>query len=111
MRSFDRLGLIFGMARTAGTKDLTADWILANYDKLLASGNGVFITSRLPGAVGAQCGADRAARIDAVLGPKVRAANAGVLDYERTLESIRDCGVLRDAKGAEITAALEAAAK
>ena len=110
MRSFDRLNMIYGMAFTAGTRDLTADWIFANYDKLLASGNGVFITSRLPQAVGAQCGADRAARIDAVLGPKVRAANAGLLDYQRTLEQIRNCGMLRDAKGAEITAALAAAA-
>jgi len=111
LRTYDRLGLIGGLARTAGTKDLTTDWILANYDKLLASGNGVFITSRLPRMVSVQCGVDRAAKVDAVLGPKVRAAKAGVLDYERTLETIRDCGVLRDAKGAELTAALAAAAK
>jgi hypothetical protein len=110
LRTYDRIGLIGGLARTAGTRDLTTDWILANYDKLLASGNGVFITSRLPQMVSVQCGADQATRIDAVLGPKVRAANAGVLDYERTLELIRNCGVLRDAKGAEITAALAAAA-
>jgi len=110
MRPFDRLNMIYGMAFTAGTRDLTGDWIFANYDKLLASGNGVFITSRLPQAVGAQCGVDRAAKIDAVLGPKVRAANAGLLDYQRTLEQIHNCGVLRDAKGAEITAALAAAA-
>jgi aminopeptidase N len=53
LRSFDRLFIIFGLAGTAQTKDATADWILANYAKL-AAGNGIFIGSRLPGALGAQ---------------------------------------------------------
>ncbi|WP_242185783.1 M1 family metallopeptidase [Sphingomonas sp. CARO-RG-8B-R24-01] len=108
LRSYDRIGLIFDIARNAETRDLGADWILANYDTLLASGNGIFLTSRLPAALGSQCGADRAERIDAKVGASIRKANVGLLDYQRTLESIRDCGVLRQAKAAEIASALAA---
>lgn len=108
LRSFDRLGLIFGIASTAETRDLGADWILTNYDRLLASGNGVFITSRLPQALSSQCGADQADRIDARVGPTIRKANVGLLNYRRTLEGIRHCGVLRQAKAGEIAAALAA---
>lgn len=108
LRSFDRLGLLFGMVSTVGTRDMTSEWILNNYEKLLASGNGVFITSRLPQALRGQCSIAAADRIEAVLGPKVHAAHAGELDFARTLESIRHCAALKDAKGVEIAAALAA---
>lgn len=108
MRTYDRIGLIFGIAGNAETRDLGTDWILANYESLLASGNGIFITSRLPQALGSQCGVDQADRIDAKVGASIRKANVGLLNYQRTLESIRDCGVLRQAKSAEIAAALAA---
>ncbi|MEP7005059.1 MAG: M1 family metallopeptidase [Sphingomonas bacterium] len=106
LRPFDKIGLIFGLATSEGTADFTGEWILANYDTLLAGSNGIFITSRLPQALAYQCGADRADRINSLLGPKVRAAGAGVLTFERTIESIRHCGDLRAAKSAEIAAAI-----
>jgi len=106
LRAFDRIGLIFGLATSEGTADFTGEWILANYDTLLAGSNGIFITSRLPQALAYQCGADRADRINTLLGPKVRAAGAGVLTFERTIETIRHCGDLKAAKGAEIAAAI-----
>lgn len=108
MRSFDRLGLIFGIVGNPDTRDLGTDWILANYEKLVASGNGIFITSRLPQAFSSQCGADQADRIDAKVGSAIRKANAGLLNYQRTLEGIRNCGILRQAKAAEIVAAISA---
>jgi len=108
MRSFDRIGLIFGLAQTAGTRDLAGDWILKNYDKLAASGNGIFITSRLPGALSSQCGAAQADRVEKVLGPAIEKADVGVLTFRRTLESIRNCGILKQAKSGEIAAALNA---
>jgi aminopeptidase N len=107
MRSFDRLGLIFGLAQTAGTRDMTGDWIFRNYDKL-AQGNGIFISSRLPAALGAQCGVEQANRIESVLGPAVKKADVGLLSFQRTVESVRNCGILKQAKAAEIAAALNA---
>jgi hypothetical protein len=106
LRGFDRLQLIFGIVRTVETRDLGTDWVLANYDRLVAGANGIFITSRLPSAFASQCGVVRAASIDAKVGPTVRKANVGLLAYQRALESIRLCGALRDVKLAEIAAAL-----
>ena len=106
MRSFDRIGLIFGVVSNPDTRDLGTDWVLGNYEKLVASGNGIFITSRLPQAFSSQCGADQAARIDAKVGDAIRKANVGLLNYQRTLEGIRNCGILRQAKAAEIATAI-----
>jgi hypothetical protein len=108
LRSFDRIGLIGELIGTPETRELSTNWIYANYDKL-ASGNGIFITSRLPGMFNSQCGAAAADRIEKTLGPKIIKMNAGVLEYRRMLERVRDCGILKQAKSAEIAAALAAA--
>ncbi|MGY2736300.1 M1 family aminopeptidase [Sphingomonas sp. UYP23] len=108
LRGYDRLVVIQSLTGTPGTVESAGDWLLAHYDALRSGGNGVFITSRLPGALGSQCGVDRAAKIETVLGPKVRAAESGVLEFERVVESIRHCGALRDAKAGEIAAAIDA---
>jgi len=108
MRSFDRLMLLNELSHTPETRAIANDWILANYDKLLASGNGVFITSRLPGMFNGQCSAAQADRVEQALGPKIMKANAGVLEFQRTLERVRNCGILKQAKGAEIAAAIAA---
>lgn len=108
LRPLERLGLVGGMAATAETKDMAGDWILANYDRMAGGGNGIFVTSRLTSALRYQCSADRAVQIDKVLGPKVRAANKAVLDFERTVETIRHCGDLKAAREGELAAALKA---
>ena len=107
LRSFDRIGIIGELIGTPETRALTTDWIFANYDKL-TSGNGIFITSRLPGMFNSQCSTEAADRIEKTLGPKVMQLNAGVLEYQRMLERIRDCAVLKQAKAGEIAAALSA---
>jgi hypothetical protein len=55
-----------------------------------------------------QCGAAAADRIAKTLGPKVMKVNSGVLEYRRMLERVRNCGILKQAKGAEIAAAIAA---
>ncbi len=106
MRGFDRLQLIFGIIGTVETRDLGTDWVLKNYDRLVAGANGILLTSRLPSAFTSQCGVDRATSIDAKVGPAVRKASVAVLAYQRALESIRLCGALKSAKAAEIAAAV-----
>ena len=109
LRPLERLGLVGSMAATAETKDMAGAWILANYDRLAGGGNGIFVTARLTSALRYQCSVDRAVQIDKVLGPKVRAANKSVLDFERTLETIRHCGDLKAARESELATALKAA--
>ncbi len=108
LRSFDKLMMIFGLAQTPGTRDSTGEWILGNYGKLASSGNGIFIVSRLPGALGLQCSAEMADRIEKTLGPDIAKAQSGELEFRRTLERIRNCGILKQAKSAELAAALAA---
>ena len=107
LRSFDRLMLIGGVVRVPQTRQIGSQWVLANYQKL-ASGNGIFFTSRLPGMFNSQCGAAEAERVEKELGPTVLKANVGLLEYRRMLERVRNCGVLKQAKGAEIAAAIAA---
>lgn len=87
---------------------MSTDWILDNYDRI-AAGSGIFVTSRLPAALGTQCSAARADEIARKLGPKVTALGAGELAFQRTVEEIRHCGTLATAKSAQIQAALTAA--
>jgi hypothetical protein len=55
-----------------------------------------------------QCGDAAVERIEKTLGPKVMKLNSGVLEYRRMLERVRNCGVLKQAKSAEVAAALAA---
>jgi aminopeptidase N len=107
LRSFDRIMLLGELASEPKTREMTSQWILANYDKL-TSGNGIFITSRLPGMFNSQCGTSEAARIEQTLGPKVMKVGSGVLEFRRMLERVRNCGILKQAKQAEIAAAIAA---
>jgi len=107
LRSFDKIMILGELIGTPETRAQTSDWIFANYDKL-TSGNGIFITSRLPAMFNSQCGTEAAERIEKTLGPKVMKMNSGVLEYRRMLERVRNCGVLKQAKSAEIVAALNA---
>jgi len=108
LRTYDRIRVLYGLAETVPTRDYTAKWILEHFDELLASGGGIFLTARIPGALAYQCGVDQANRIQSVLGPRLEKAQIGTLTFQRTVEKIRDCGILKAAKGAEIDAAIAA---
>ncbi len=109
LRSLDRANLFQRLAQASGTAEITGDWFMADIDKVLASANGIF-AGRIARTFAVQCGVDRAAKIDAAVGKQIRASGAGVLDYDRTLENIRLCGALRDAKSVELGTALTRAA-
>jgi len=55
-----------------------------------------------------QCGKAKAIEIDAKIGAAIRKSGTAMLNYERTLEGIRHCGVLKGAKGAELAADIAA---
>ena len=105
LRAFDRAAILGVLAGRPETAQLTGDWILANYARM-AAGNGIFLTSRLPSLLGGQCGVQRAAQIQAALGPKIKALGAGELEFERTVEQVRHCGDLKSARSAELGAAI-----
>ena len=105
LRRSERLGLIRRVIGNRATRDLGFDWLKLHFDELAAGGGGIFFTAGLPRTVSGFCSAARADDIAALLRPKL-AGKTGALELERTIEKVRSCGVLKDARGAELSAAL-----
>ena len=105
LRKSERFGLIRTVIGSRGSRDLGFDWLKLHFDELTSGGAGIFFTARLPGIVGGFCSAARADEIAALLRPRL-AGKTGALEVERVVERVRDCGILKDARGAELSAAL-----
>jgi aminopeptidase N len=107
LRPSDRLGLLSGMTSQPATRDKAFDWLVAHYDAFVKE-NGIFTASSLPAFGSGYCAVDKAEMIERALRPKVDQYKRGGLSLDRTVEQVRDCGVLKQARGAEIVAALSA---
>ncbi len=105
LRRSEFLDLARGVVRTRETRDYGFAWLKAHFDELTTGGGGIFFTSRLPGMVGGFCSAAKADEIAALLRPKL-ASKTGALELERTIERVRSCGLLKEARAAEISAEL-----
>lgn len=105
LRQSERLGMIRGAVASKGTREMGFAWLRANFSELTAGGGGIFFTSRLPGMVGGFCSVAMADEIASFLRPEFE-AKTGALELERTIERVRSCGVLKDARGNEISAEL-----
>ena len=105
LRKSERLNMIRSVVSNRSSRDLGFDWLKAHIDELTGGGSGIFFTARLPGIVGGFCSAARADEVAALLTPKL-AGKTGALELARTLERIRNCAVLKDQRGAELSAAL-----
>ena len=105
LRRSERLGLIRAVAGSRATRDMGFEWLKLHFDELAAGGGGIFFTAGLPRTVGGFCSAERADEIAALLQPKL-AGKTGALELERTIERVRSCGLLKEARGAELSAAL-----
>lgn len=106
LRKSERLNLIRSVILTGGTRDMGFDWLKTNYDQLTKGGGGIFFSARLPGMVGGFCSVARANEVAAFLRPQLQ-GKTGSLDLERTIERIRSCGILKDARSAEVSAAMK----
>ena len=87
------------------TRDFGYRQLLRNFDRFTKSA-GIFTASALVGAPVAYCSTEAAAMIDRDLRPKVVQYKVSAIDLDRTIEQVRDCGVLKQAKGAEMATAL-----
>ncbi len=105
LRRSEWLDLARGVISTRETRDYGFAWLKVHFDELTSGGGGIFFTSRLPSMVGGFCSAEKADEIAALLGPKL-AGKTGSLDLARTIERVRACGVLKDARSAEFSAAM-----
>jgi hypothetical protein len=86
-----------------GTRDFGYAWLRDHLDQLLSGNSGIFFSARLPQMLDGFCSVGRSDEIARDLRPRLK-GTAAELELERTIERIRDCGMLRDARGAEVTA-------
>lgn len=105
LRPSDRLGLLRRMTFEPTTRDFAFNWLLVHYDDFVKD-NGIFTASTLPSYASGYCSVDKAAAIEAALRPKVEKYKRGGLSLDRTVEQVHDCGVLTQARGADVAKAL-----
>jgi aminopeptidase N len=108
LKQTDKLAIIGGLMGNEKTRDLAYGWIVANYDDM-TKGGGIFSSGRLAAMPGVYCSVSKANEVEAYLRPKVIAAGRGDLSFNRMLESVRTCGIIKDARSKEISTAFEQA--
>ncbi|WP_126173226.1 M1 family metallopeptidase [Altericroceibacterium xinjiangense] len=104
LRQPERLGTILSIVGTPETRDLGYEWIDRNLDELMG-GSGIFYMRNLPSPLGGFCSIERADQIAARFRP-VFAGTPGELSLERALERVRNCAALKQARQAQVNAAV-----
>ncbi len=104
LRASERRAQISAIARTPKTRDIGYGWVRAHMDELFGGSNGIF-SARLPRMLGSFCSIAKADEFARDLRPLLK-GKTGALELERTIERVRNCGVLHDARADELSAAL-----
>ncbi|MES2493530.1 MAG: M1 family metallopeptidase [Pseudomonadota bacterium] len=107
LRPTERNAMINAVIRTEQTRELGWEWMKGNLPELLDGAGGIFFTTRLPRMVSGFCSVARADEIAGFLRPRL-AGKPSELDLERTIERVRSCGMLKDARAAEASQAVAA---
>lgn len=104
LRQSEKLNFVRYVVYTPETREWGYSWMKAHLDELLNGGAGIFFGARLPQILGNFCSVASADEFD---GLRAKFANkSGALELERTIERVRACGKLKEARGAELTAAI-----
>lgn len=104
LRQSEKLNFVRYVVYTPETRDWGYSWMKAHLDELLNGGAGIFFGARLPQILGNFCSVAQADEFDGLRAKF--AGKSGALELERTIERVRACGKLKDARGAELTAAI-----
>ncbi len=104
LRQSEQLNFVRGVVYTAETRDWGYSWMKAHLDDLLGGSAGIFFGARLPQILGNFCSVAVADEFDGLRAKF--AGKSGALELERTIERVRSCGKLKDARGKELTAAV-----
>ncbi|MBW8785392.1 MAG: M1 family metallopeptidase [Novosphingobium sp.] len=103
LRQSERLNLARGVVANAATRDFGYGWMNAHLEEMLAGGGGIFFAAKLPQMLNGFCSVERAAEIQRDLGSRL-AGRTGELELARTVERVRDCGLLKNARRVEVSA-------
>ncbi|MBW8755633.1 MAG: M1 family metallopeptidase [Sphingomonadales bacterium] len=103
LRASEKRGLLRGVILTAATREMGYGYLRAHLDELTSGAGGIFFAARLPQLLSRFCSTERADEFARELRPRF-ANKPGALELERTIERVRNCGILRDQRGAAISA-------
>ncbi|OYW83671.1 MAG: hypothetical protein B7Z20_12265, partial [Sphingobium sp. 32-64-5] len=105
MQSLETARLVLSVAQQSAGRDPAVAFAEANFTRLVESFPG-FARTSIIGMFGGYCTAADAARVEAMLRPKLPVIGGGELVLGQVVEQIRLCAALKEAKGAEISAEL-----
>lgn len=101
LRPSEQRGLLRDVMQASGTREIGYRWLNEHLEELM-EGGGIFFTARLPQLLNGFCSADRAEEIARELRPRL-AGGTAQLELERTIERVRSCGLLKDARREEVS--------
>jgi aminopeptidase N len=102
LRATERLGMIMQVAVNRATRQQGYDWIRDNFAAMSKGGGGIFVVTRLPTVFAGMCSVKDADAIAHDFTAKM-AGTPGQLELERTVERVRDCGLLKDARSKAVS--------
>ena len=102
-RASEQVRLVRALAYEPETRAMALAWLISHYDRLVSE-NGIFAAGRFPTIAETGCSIADADRAEAWLRPKVVQYKRGALELDRTVEQIRSCAALKEARGDEVAA-------
>ena len=104
LRANERIAMVGQVMRAPETRDYGYGWVKENLGSLIGGSSGIFMATRMPRLLEGYCSVERAGEIERDFTPLLKGTRAE-LALARTVEKVRNCGRLKDARGAEATAA------
>lgn len=101
LRPSEQRALLREVLQTGATREIGYAWLRDNLEGL-TKGGGIFFTARLPQMLNGFCSVERAEEIARDLRPRL-AGGTAELELERTIERVRSCGLLKQARGDEVS--------
>lgn len=102
LRQTERMSLVLNITANRATHDLGYNWARDHSDELLKGSAGIFVAARLPIVLGSMCSVEGADAMARDFGPKL-AGLSGQLELDRSIERVRSCGVLKNARAKEVS--------
>ncbi|MCB2061144.1 MAG: M1 family metallopeptidase [Novosphingobium sp.] len=106
LRASERRAILGGIMSSRATREIGFEWIREHLDDLVSGSNGVFFSARLPRMFNRFCSVERAQEIADTFRPRL-AGTPSEMELERVIERVRNCGVLQDTRGFEISREFE----
>ena len=102
LRPSEQRDMLRGIMASRATRDIGYQWLREKSDELTSGNAGIFFATRLPRLLDRFCSQADADDIAATFRPRF-AGKPGEMELERAIERVRNCAMLRDAWGPEIT--------